>query len=146
MAAAPESANWPHRLLAVVLVAVPVSITHPARCLASCACVQGTTLRVPTGIADHYAETPEGSEIIEAKSSSDHLHVRQALSQLLDYSRFSPRPVIRLTAPFPDRPGPESLRLLHDYDIDCIYLQPDGEFIGVPAPGRRRKIWQDTTR
>jgi hypothetical protein len=107
---------------------------------------QGTTLRVPTGIADHYAETPEGSEIIEAKSISDHLHVRQAIIQLLDYSRFSPRPVIRLAALFPDRPGPEGIQLLHDCDIDCIYLGTDGEFVRLPAPPRPRKVWQDIAR
>jgi len=106
---------------------------------------QGTTLRVPTGIVDHYAETPEGSEIVEAKGSSDHLHVRQALSQLLDYSRFSPRPVIRLTALFPDQPGPEGIQFLHDYDIDCIYLGADGEFVRLPAPKRPRKVWRDIT-
>jgi hypothetical protein len=39
--------------------------------------------------------------IVEAKSSAQHSYVRQALSQLLDYMRFSPQPVARLAALFP---------------------------------------------
>jgi hypothetical protein len=60
--------------------------------------------------------------------------VRQALSQLRDYKRFSPRPVTRLAALFPRRPDQHGIELLHDYGIDCIYLDSDGAFITLPAP------------
>jgi hypothetical protein len=95
----------------------------------------GTTLRVPTGVADYYADGPDGCEIVEAKSSSKHMYVRQALSQLLDYARFSPKPVARLAALFPKSPSHDSVRLLHDYGIDCIYLDASEKFARTPAPG-----------
>jgi riboflavin biosynthesis pyrimidine reductase len=83
-------------------------------CRASLPDDQGQTLRVPTGVADFYAEEPGGSVIIEAKSSAQHPFVRQALSQLLDYKRFSPRPVTRLAALFPRRPDRHGIELLHE--------------------------------
>ena len=101
----------------------------------------GIALRVPTGLTDYYAESTDGSEIIEAKSNAGHVYVRQALSQLLDYRRFSPspdKPVTRLAALFPGRPDDRGVRLLHDYGIDCIYLDDDGSFprleAAVPPP------------
>lgn len=102
----------------------------------------GLTLRVQTGIADFYAEEPDGSVIIEAKSSARHSYVRQALSQLLDYVRFSPKPAVRLGALFPRSPDAPSVKLLHDYGIDCIYLDADGTFTSLPAPTATRASWQ----
>jgi len=61
--------------------------------------------------------------------------VRQALAQLLDYRRFSPKPVARLSALFPERPPDPSIELLHDYGIDCVHLEGDGIFSRLP--GRR---------
>lgn len=103
---------------------------------------QGQTLRVPTGVADFYAEEAEGSVIVEAKSSAEHHYVRQALSQLLDYARFSPRPVARLGALFPQCPDQRGLDLLHDYGIDCIYLNVNNTFATLPAPIPARSLWQ----
>ena len=71
------------------------------------------TLRAPTGLADYYDADPDGSVIVEAKSSAKHKFVRQALSQLLDYVRFSPTPVTSLGALFPQRPAELGVQLLH---------------------------------
>lgn len=101
---------------------------------------QGLTLRVQTGVADFYAEEPGGSVIIEAKSSAQHPYVRQALSQLLDYVRFSPSPVARLGALFPRCPDQRGLDLLHDYGIECIYLDANGTFTPLPPPARDRRL------
>ncbi len=99
---------------------------------------QQQTLRTETGIADFYAEEPGGSVIIEVKSSARHPYVRQALSQLLDYARFSPQPVARLAALFPSRPDQRSLDLLNDYGIDSIYLEADATFTTITAPAPAR--------
>lgn len=101
---------------------------------------QATTLRVKTGLADYYAVGADGAEILEAKSSADHNHVRQALAQLLDYRRFSPQPVAHLSALFPQRPGQLGIDLLHDYGIDCVYLDDRDGFVRVPAPLADRPI------
>jgi hypothetical protein len=110
---------------------------------ASLADDQGSTLRVQTGVADFYAKEPDGSVIVEAKSSAQHSHVRQALSQLLDYVRFSPKPIARLSALFPRCPDPVGVQLLHDYGIGCIYVDVDGTFTSLPAPATPRAPWQD---
>jgi hypothetical protein len=94
----------------------------------------GTRLKVDTGWTDYYMERDEGAEILEAKGTADHDHVRQALAQLLDYRRFSPQPVARLSALFPEPPDRLSVELLHDYGIDCVYLDDRGEFVRVPTP------------
>jgi hypothetical protein len=90
-------------------------------------------LKVKTGLTDYYIEREDGAEILEAKGSADHVHVRQALAQLLDYRRFSEKPVARLSALFPQRPGPMSIDLLHDYGIDCVYLNDRDEFVREAA-------------
>ncbi len=95
----------------------------------------GITLRTPTGLADFYDPEPGGALLVEAKSSARHAYVRQALSQLLDYARFAPEPVLRLAALFPQCPEPQGTALLHHYGIDCIYLDKDGTtFTTLPAP------------
>jgi hypothetical protein len=81
---------------------------------------------------------------VEAKSSADHKFVRQALSQLLDYVRFSPTPVISIGALFPKRPAKLSVQLLHHYGVDCIYLDADGSFKPLPAPVSARSAWQSS--
>jgi hypothetical protein len=85
------------------------------------------------GLADFYAEGPGGAEILEAKSSASHDYVRQALPQLLDCGRFSPKKPVRLSALFPERPSALSIKLLHDYGIDCVYLDDHGTFARLPA-------------
>jgi hypothetical protein len=102
------------------------------------------TLRAPTGLADYYDANSEGSVIVEAKSSAKHKFVRQALSQLLDYVRFSPTPVTSLAALFPQRPAEFSVELLHHYGVDCIHLEADGSFRSLPAPPSARSTWQST--
>jgi hypothetical protein len=86
------------------------------------------TLRTLTGLADYYAREPDNL-LVEAKSSAKHTYVRQALGQLLDYSRFTPKPSPRLAALFPQRPADEGVKLLHDYGIECIFLDSDGTFV-----------------
>jgi hypothetical protein len=93
-------------------------------------------------LADFYAVGPEGSVIMEAKSSAAHLYVRQALSQLLDYVRFSPTRVARIGSLFPRCPDGEGVRLLHDYGIDCTYLNTDGGFTTLPAPAATQDTWR----
>jgi hypothetical protein len=100
------------------------------------------TLRVPTGLADYYAEGPSGSVLVEAKSSAKHKFVRQALSQLLDYVRFSRTPATSLAALFPQCPADLGVELLHYYGVDCIFLDADGGFTSLPAPAARRRAWQ----
>jgi hypothetical protein len=102
------------------------------------------TLRAPTGLADYYHEDPDGSVIVEAKSSAKHKFVRQALSQLLDYVRFSPTPVASLGALFPQRPAELSVQLLHHYGVDCICLEADGSFTSFPASPSARSTWQSS--
>jgi hypothetical protein len=86
-----------------------------------------------------------GAEVIEAKSRTSRIHVRQALAQLLDYARFSPEPVERLSALFPAEPADPEISLLHHYGIDCIYQAGPGAFERKPAPDgvreRMRSFW-----
>jgi hypothetical protein len=81
---------------------------------------------------------------VEAKSSAKHKFVRQALSQLLDYVRFSPTPVTSLAALFPKCPANLGVQLLHHYGIDCIYVDVEGSFTSLPAPPSARSAWQST--
>ena len=81
---------------------------------------------------------------MEAKSSAKHKFVRQALSQLLDYVRFSPTPVTSLGALFPQPPAGLGVELLHRYGVDCIYLEADGSFTSLPASPSARSTWQST--
>ncbi|CAM5317322.1 hypothetical protein [Streptomyces abikoensis] len=102
-------------------------------------------LRTPAGITDIHVSGPEGTEIIEAKSSSDHSYVRAALAQLLDYAPHSPRPADRLAGLFPVRPTDSDVALLHRYGIDCLFRSAAGVFDRLAAPSaarqRMREIW-----
>jgi hypothetical protein len=99
----------------------------------------------PSGITDLYVEAAGEAEVIEAKSSSGHGHVRQALAQLLDYAPHSPSPAQVLTALLPERPDDEDLELLHRYGIDCVHREPAHGFTRLPAQAERRarmrEIW-----
>lgn len=84
-------------------------------------------------------------ELVEAKSSADRRHVRQALAQLLDYAcapGLEPPDVV--TALFPRRPDDSAVALLHRYGVDCVYR--DGRsYPRLPAPSenveRVRALW-----
>lgn len=107
-----------------------------------CATLKQATSRFycPVGVCDIYAEGDGDVEIIEAKSSAGHSYVREAVSQLLDYAPYSPRPVDRLAVLLPDRPERRELSLLHRYGIDCIYRVSAGTFERSPASDRERQL------
>jgi hypothetical protein len=102
-------------------------------------------IRTPAGVTDLYVTGPDGVEVIEAKSGSDHRFVRQALGQLLDYAPHSAAPATRLAALFPIRPAEADIALLHRYGIDCIYRTEPKVFQRREAPAEARthmqKIW-----
>ncbi|MFC9219526.1 hypothetical protein ACFT8W_01690 [Streptomyces hygroscopicus] len=104
--------------------------------------------RSPVGLCDIYVQGPDGVEVIEAKSRSEHRYVREALSQLLDYAPHSPRPVDRLAVLLPDPPDERELQLLHRYGVDCIHRVSPGVFRRVSAPDDRRhlmkRLWTET--
>ncbi|MET9348583.1 hypothetical protein [Streptomyces termitum] len=95
-------------------------------------------LKTPGGITDLYVVGGEGPELIEAKSDSDHRHVRMALGQLLDYAPHGPEEVERLSALFPSRPVDSDVALLHRYGIDVLYRMNAHEFDRIEAPGESR--------
>lgn len=98
------------------------------------------------GICDILLDGPGGREIIEAKSRVGRGHVREALAQLLDYARYAPGAVGRLTALFPQPLDTEERHLLHHYGIDIIHRVAPGVFARVPAPDqareRMRNMWE----
>ncbi|MFI6106046.1 hypothetical protein [Streptomyces sp. NPDC051310] len=102
-------------------------------------------LRTPSGITDLHVTGPDGTEVIEAKSSADHGYVRAALAQLLDYAPHSPQPADRLSALFPVRPAVREVSLLHRYGIDCLYRAAPHVFerLGAPdgARAHMRAVW-----
>ncbi|WP_330303809.1 MULTISPECIES: hypothetical protein [unclassified Streptomyces] len=99
-----------------------------------------TRFYCPSGISDMYLENAGQAEIVEAKSSPAHRHVRQALAQLLDYAPHSPVPARCLTALFPEPPEREDVQLLHRYGIDCVHRENPGAFRRQPASGERRAL------
>lgn len=115
---------------------------------ASLSGVEVTRLRTPSGITDLHVTGPDGTEVIEAKSSVEHGHVRAALAQLLDYAPHSPLPADRLGALFPARPTARGVALLHRYGIDCIYRSAPHVFERLAAPDEARmymrKVWMVT--
>ncbi|MFF5976191.1 hypothetical protein ACFY7C_32270 [Streptomyces sp. NPDC012769] len=106
-------------------------------------------MRTPSGPTDLHVTGPDGTEIVEAKSSGDHGHVRAALGQLLDYAPHSPHPADRLSALFPVRPQDSDIALLHRYGIDCLYRSAPHVFERVEAPtaarAHMRKAWSDVS-
>ena len=98
------------------------------------------------GICDIYLQYPERRELIEAKSRTARGHVREALAQLLDYARFVPDTVDRLSALFPEPLAPKERSLLHHYGIDVIYRAGPGSFERDPAPDDAREhmrgLWE----
>ncbi|MFJ5258977.1 hypothetical protein ACIQAC_00675 [Streptomyces sp. NPDC088387] len=102
----------------------------------------------PSGVSDLYVHGADGAEVIEAKSTAEHAHVRQALGQLLDYAPYSPQPAHRLAGLFPRAPLPQDINLLHRYGVDCIHREGPAQFRRLPAPEPRRalmsSVWSDS--
>lgn len=97
----------------------------------------------PSGISDMYLDAAGEAEVIEAKSTAEHRHVRQALAQLLDYAPHSPSPAQRLTALFPEPPEHADVELLHRYGIDCVHRVPSHGFQRWPAAAERRALMRE---
>lgn len=96
--------------------------------------------RSPVGICDIYLEGPDGVEVIEAKSGTAHAHVREALSQVLDYAPHSPLPADRLAVLVPAPLHERELSLLHRYGVDSIHRVAPGVFRRVAAPDHKRRL------
>ncbi|GAA4797227.1 hypothetical protein [Streptomyces ziwulingensis] len=107
---------------------------------------KSTRLSSPAGICDIFLNGPEGRELIEAKSRVERGHVREALAQLLDYARYVPGRVDRLSALFPHPVQPKERDLLHHYGIDVIHRAAPDIFARSPAPDdareRMRPLWE----
>lgn len=101
-------------------------------------------MRTPAGVTDlhiRWAGEREGEhELVEAKSSTDRVYVRQALAQLLDYAPSLGRPVSCISALFPSRPDADSIALLHRYGVSCVFRTPDGSFARVDAPADSQRV------
>jgi hypothetical protein len=101
------------------------------------------------GICDIFLSGPEGHELIEAKSRVERGYVREALAQLLDYARYAPGRVDRLSALFPQPLDSKERELLHHYGIDIIHRVAPAVFERVPAPGeareRMRSLWSNAS-
>lgn len=88
----------------------------------------------------------ERHELVEAKSSADRHHVRQALAQLLDYATApGVEPPDVMTALFPRRPDDSAVALLHRYGVDCVHRSSDGDYVRTAAPVENvtlvRELW-----
>ncbi|GAA2449028.1 hypothetical protein [Streptomyces macrosporus] len=105
--------------------------------------VQVNRFATAAGICDLYLDGPDGRELIEAKSRAERPHVRAALAQLLDYARYAPAPVDRLSALFPEPLASNALGFLHHYGIDSIHRTAEGTFERLPAPESRRRFIRD---
>jgi hypothetical protein len=93
---------------------------------------QAKRLRLAVGWTDLYVVAD--GDLIEAKRSSEHRFVRQALGQLLDYAAHSDQPINRLTALLPAGPADIDVQLLHSYGIDCLHWAGGTDFCRLPAP------------
>lgn len=89
---------------------------------------------MPSGVTDVCIHTPDGIELVEAKSGTTQQHVRQALAQLLDYAPHL-EGVHRLVALFPGALLPGLAAYLHTYGIDVVYESDheSGQFLTDPA-------------
>lgn len=96
---------------------------------------------VASGVVDIDVKSPQHSEIIEAKSSSRHRKVREALGQILDYAHSVIEPVDRIATLFPTKPAAQDIALLHHYGIDVIYLNAFDAFERSDAPVDRYIVW-----
>jgi hypothetical protein len=94
-----------------------------------------------SGLTDLYIEYNSTFDLIEAKSSASHAHVRQALGQLLDYAYNTTVRITTLACLLPARPANADLELLNAYGIDCIYRTGPLLFAREAAPSTRRNVW-----
>lgn len=100
-------------------------------------------LRCASGVTDLFVTSADGStDLIEAKSRSDHLLIRQALGQILDYANAVDTEPDRLSVLVPSRPESRDVDLLHRYGIDCIFRRPDGRFDRLEARSESRSTWR----
>jgi hypothetical protein len=98
---------------------------------------QDKRLQLDSDFSDLYHV--DDGDLIEAKRSSAHRYVRDALGQLLDYAARARHPINRLTALFPEAPARRDIELLNVYGIDCVYLAVDQEFCRLEAPVEARE-------
>ena len=94
-----------------------------------------------SGLTDLYVECNGSFDLIEAKSSASHAHVRQALGQLLDYAHATTVPVTTLGCILPARPASADVELLNAYGIDCRYRTGPLLLSREGAPSSRRNVW-----
>jgi hypothetical protein len=105
-------------------------------------------LRTPAGVTDLYVQDQDEVEVVEAKRSSAHSFVREALGQLMDYAAHAPLPVTRLTVLLPTAPAPADLELLHRYGVDCVHRTGPESYVrqaaSQPQRQRMQPIWSGT--
>ncbi len=106
-------------------------------------------LKSVVGISDLYllpTELEHSTELVEAKSSAAHKHVREALAQLLDYAAHADREVHTLTALFPERPSARDVDWLATYGIRSVFEDSDGGFqdsgVQPDVLARSKPLWQ----
>ena len=75
----------------------------------------------PAGVTDLDVHLGGVHELLEAKSSAERGHIRQALAQLLDYAPalVGNTPDVR-TVLVPSRPTESAVSLLHRYGVNCV--------------------------
>lgn len=95
------------------------------------------------GICDILLVGPGGRELVEAKSRIERGYVREALAQLLDYARYIPERIDRLSALFPHPLKATERDLLHHYGIDIIQRVAPSTFERVPAPTEARELMRE---
>jgi hypothetical protein len=93
------------------------------------------------GKADLYT-VGDNTDLIEAKSSSGHGKVREALGQILDYAHHVTTTPDFITALFPKALEESDQQLLHRYGVDIVFREDDGTFSRQPAPEENRAVWR----
>jgi hypothetical protein len=105
---------------------------------------KASSLVVGSGVIDLHVDSPQGVEIIEAKSSSRHRKVRESLGQILDYAHSVVEPVDRIATLFPTAPAAKDIAMLRHYGVAVIYRNENGTFTRFEADDSRRECWRRT--
>lgn len=94
--------------------------------------------RTSAGVTDLQVKANGTHELIEAKSSTSTVAVRQALAQILHYAPSTKTPPDRVAGLFPTRPASHHVSLLNRYGIDVLYRTGPGQYERLEAPEERR--------